>query len=104
MVERGIENIVTVQGHPTGNCAKKTWTNNTDNKKNKAFWSHFKIHPFSGGMKFLTNSTKNLLRHPELFISQRNFPSKDKLNLQASKNSPEEQIFWETDPLGAPDW
>ena len=55
-------------------------------------------------MKILTNSTKNLLRHPELFISQQNFPSKDKLNLQASKNLPEEQIFWETDPLGAPDW
>ena len=55
-------------------------------------------------MKILTNSTKNLLRHPELFISQQNFPSEDKLNLKASKNLPEEQIFWETDPLGAPDW
>ena len=55
-------------------------------------------------MKILTNSTKNLLRHPELSISQQNFPSKGKLNLQASKNLPEEQIFWKTDPLGAPDW
>ena len=101
MVERGVESIVTVQGHPTGNCEKKTWTNNTDNKKNKAFWSHFKIHPFSGGMKFLTNSTKNLLRHPELSIFQQNFPSKDKL---ISKNLPEEQIFWEIGPLSALDW
>ena len=58
----------------------------------------------------LKNSTyqlfwaQNPLRHPELSISQHGFPSKDTsiFELPASKHSPEEQIFWGTDPLGAP--
>ena len=58
----------------------------------------------------LKNSTyqlfwaQNPLRHPELSISQHGFPSKDTIifELPASKHSPEEQIFWGTDPLGAP--
>ena len=47
----------------------------------------------------------NPLRHHELSISKQHFPSEDLLffpNLPASKNFPEEQIFWATDPLGAP--
>ena len=55
------------------------------------------------GQRFLTNSTyylfytPNALRHPELSISQQQFPSKDVLifpYLPASKNLPEEQIHW----------
>ena len=42
----------------------------------------------------------------ELCIAQQHFPSKDILNsanFPARKTWPEEQIFWGTDPLGAPD-
>ena len=71
-------------------------------------WSKGEIHPFRGGR--LKNSTyqlswaQNPLRHPELSISQQDFPSKDTIifELPASKHLPEEQIFWGTDPLGAP--
>ena len=48
----------------------------------------------------------NPLWHPELWIAQQHFPSKDILispNFPARKTWPEEQIFWGTDPLGAPD-
>ena len=50
--------------------------------------------------------TTNPLWHPELWIAQQHFPSKDILispNFPARKTWPEEQIFWGTDPLGAPD-
>ena len=86
MAERGIESIVTGQGHPTWNCEKKTLTNN-NNKKDKAFWSPFKIPPFCRGKKFLTNSAKNLFRHPEL--------SKEKLIFANSESAK----MWRTDIL-----
>ena len=60
------------------------------------------LTPWVGGGEFLT---PNPLRHPEMSISHQHFPSKDILiflNLPASKILPEEQIFWGTDPLGAP--
>ena len=81
--------------------------------------SHYSLFKFcqrkfsfswSGEGERLKNSTyqlfwaQNPLRHPELFISQQDFPSKDPIifELPASKHLPEEQIFWGTDPLGAP--
>ena len=76
-------------------------------------WLKDAIHPFSAGVggRFLTNNTwelfytSNTLRHPQLSFSQQHVPSKDILllpHLPASKNMPEEQIFWGPDPLGAP--
>lgn len=61
--------------------------------------------------RFLKNNphqlfyTSQLLKNPQLSFYQHHFPSKDILLLQIfqpAKNLPEEQTFWETDPLGAP--
>ena len=55
--------------------------------------------------RFLTDSAQQLF-YPSNHLRHHNFPiSKGILfcpNLPASKNLPEEQIFWGTDPLGAP--
>ena len=68
-------------------------------------WSQGKIDPFSwrggGGRGFWQQHVAAILDS----YSQQHFHSKDILffpNLSASKNLPEEQIFWGTDPLGAP--
>ena len=86
MAKRGIESIVTGQGHPTWNCEKKTLTN-SNKKRIKLFEALLKFPPSFWGKKFLTNSAKNLFRRPEL--------SKEKLIFANSESAK----MWRTDIL-----
>ena len=72
-------------------------------------WPKGYIHPFSGGwgeglrgfwqIAHSSYSTHQITSDTTIFQFPRTLFC---LNLPASKNLPEEQIFWGTDPLGAP--
>ena len=73
-------------------------------------WPKGYIHLFSGGwgerLRGFWQIAHSSYSTHQITSDTHNFPiSKDILfcpNLPASKNLPEEQIFWGTDPLGAP--
>ena len=67
--------------------------------RGRGFW-HWIAHT-----SYYRHYTPNPLKTPCIVYSWQHFPSKDKLsfpNLPASDELAEEQIFWWTDPLGAP--